>query len=61
MTTTGLSPHALLLKYDQPVPRYTSYPTAAAFTDAVGEEQLAQQLSVLTRQAKQAARYREIQ
>ena len=45
MTTTGLSPHALLLKYDQPVPRYTSYPTAAAFTDAVGEEQLARQLA----------------
>jgi hypothetical protein len=44
MTTTGLSPHALRLKYDQPVLRYTSYPTAAAFRDAVGEEQLRRQL-----------------
>jgi len=44
MTATGLSPHALLLKYDQPVPRYTSYPTAAAFSDAVGAEQLGRQL-----------------
>jgi oxygen-independent coproporphyrinogen-3 oxidase len=45
MTTTGLSPHALLLKYDQPVPRYTSYPTAAAFSAAVGEGQLRRQLA----------------
>jgi oxygen-independent coproporphyrinogen-3 oxidase len=45
MTTTALSPHALLLKYDQAVPRYTSYPTAASFTTAVGEEQLRKQLA----------------
>ena len=37
-------PLELLLKYDQPVPRYTSYPTAAAFTPAVGEKQLRAQL-----------------
>lgn len=45
MTATRLSPIELLLKYDQPVPRYTSYPTAAAFTEAVGEQQLARQLA----------------
>lgn len=36
---------SLLLKYDRPVPRYTSYPTAAAFTQAVGAEQLAAELA----------------
>jgi oxygen-independent coproporphyrinogen III oxidase len=41
----ALSPIELLLKYDRPVPRYTSYPTAAAFTAAVGESQLRAQLS----------------
>jgi oxygen-independent coproporphyrinogen-3 oxidase len=49
MTATSLrpslSPIELLLKYDKPVPRYTSYPTAAAFTGAVGEAQLRAQLS----------------
>ena len=48
MTATSLrpslSPIELLLKYDKPVPRYTSYPTAAAFTGAVGESQLRAQL-----------------
>jgi oxygen-independent coproporphyrinogen-3 oxidase len=48
MTATTLSPAPspieLLLKYDRPVPRYTSYPTAAAFSDAVGETQLLAQL-----------------
>jgi len=34
----------LLLKYDRPVPRYTSYPTAAAFDGAVGPQDLADQL-----------------
>jgi oxygen-independent coproporphyrinogen-3 oxidase len=34
----------LLLKYDKPVPRYTSYPTAAAFSPEVGEEEMAAQL-----------------
>nr|MCU0529915.1 oxygen-independent coproporphyrinogen III oxidase [Cyanobium sp. Prado107] len=43
-TATTLSPIELLLKHDRPVPRYTSYPTAAAFTDAVGERQLRTQL-----------------
>lgn len=53
-TTTGdanaaasapaLSPIELLLKHDQPVPRYTSYPTAASFSTAVGEAQLRAQL-----------------
>jgi oxygen-independent coproporphyrinogen-3 oxidase len=40
-----ISPLELLLKYDTPVPRYTSYPTAAAFTPSVGETQLRQQLA----------------
>jgi oxygen-independent coproporphyrinogen-3 oxidase len=40
-----LSPIELLLKHDKPVPRYTSYPTAAAFTPAVGEAQLRAQLA----------------
>jgi oxygen-independent coproporphyrinogen-3 oxidase len=40
-----LDPIELLLKYDQPVPRYISYPTAAAFTPAVGELQLRGQLA----------------
>jgi oxygen-independent coproporphyrinogen-3 oxidase len=44
-TTTTLSPIELLLKYDKPVPRYTSYPTAAAFTPAVGEAELRAQLA----------------
>ena len=43
--TTTLSPIELLLKYDKPVPRYTSYPTAAAFTPAVGEAELRAQLA----------------
>ena len=38
------TPLELLLKYDQPVPRYTSYPTAAAFSAAVGEAELREQL-----------------
>jgi oxygen-independent coproporphyrinogen-3 oxidase len=45
MTSTRLSPIELLLKYDKPVPRYTSYPTAAAFSPAVGEAQLRRQLA----------------
>ena len=47
-TASSLSPIELLLKYDKPVPRYTSYPTAAAFTAAVGEEELRTQLAVPT-------------
>jgi len=35
----------LLLKYDRPVPRYTSYPTAAAFHDGVGPADLASRLA----------------
>lgn len=31
--------HTTLLKYDQRVPRYTSYPTAVQFTDAVDADQ----------------------
>ena len=38
-------PIELLLQYDRPVPRYTSYPTAAAFTPAVGEAELRTQLA----------------
>ena len=41
----GVDPLALLLKHDRPVPRYTSYPTAAAFHDGVGAEQLKAQLA----------------
>lgn len=44
-TDSPTSPLALLLKYDKPVPRYTSYPTAAAFTPAVGADQLRAQLA----------------
>ncbi|QNG26444.1 oxygen-independent coproporphyrinogen III oxidase [Synechococcus sp. HK01-R] len=39
---------ALLLKHDRPVPRYTSYPTAASFRNDVGELQLRQQLADVT-------------
>lgn len=40
-----LSPLELLLKYDRPVPRYTSYPTASAFSTAVGAGAMATQLA----------------
>jgi oxygen-independent coproporphyrinogen-3 oxidase len=43
--TTPLSSIELLLKYDKPVPRYTSYPTAVEFTPAVGEAELRAQLA----------------
>jgi len=43
--TTPLSSIELLLKYDKPVPRYTSYPTAVEFTQAVGEAELRAQLA----------------
>lgn len=46
MTTLApLSPLDLLRKYDRPVPRYTSYPTAAAFETGVGEAELRRQLA----------------
>ena len=35
----------LLIKYDKPVPRYTSYPTAAAFSSDVGPEHMSRQLA----------------
>ena len=41
---------AVLLKYDQRVPRYTSYPTAVQFTDQVGREQHAQWLGEVGRE-----------
>ena len=41
---TCSNPLDLLRKYDQPVPRYTSYPTAAAFHGGVGSAQLRRQL-----------------
>ena len=44
-TATTINPIDLLLRYDKPVPRYTSYPTATAFTPAVGEAQLRAQLA----------------
>jgi oxygen-independent coproporphyrinogen-3 oxidase len=45
-----LSPIDLLIKYDRPVPRYTSYPTAAAFDTSVGPAQMAAQLQAPTAQ-----------
>ena len=39
---------ALLAAYDRPVPRYTSYPTAAQFTPSVGPVQHAEWLRDLT-------------
>ena len=45
LSAPALSLIELLLKHDRPVPRYTSYPTAAAFTPAVGAEQLRAQLA----------------
>ena len=44
-TRPTLSPLELLLKYDRPVPRYTSYPTASAFSTAVGAGAMATQLA----------------
>jgi len=40
-----LDPLQLLLKYDKPVPRYTSYPTAASFHPGVGPAELAAELA----------------
>ncbi|MCP9827097.1 oxygen-independent coproporphyrinogen III oxidase [Synechococcus sp. L2F] len=48
MPTTAparLEPLQLLLKHDKPVPRYTSYPTAASFHTGVGPGELAAQLA----------------
>ncbi len=36
-TSSGLDPAALLARYSQPVPRYTSYPTAPNFTPGIDE------------------------
>ena len=44
-TVSRLSPIELLLRHDKPVPRYTSYPTAAAFTPAVGAAHLQAELA----------------
>lgn len=44
-TLTASTPLDLLLKYDRPVPRYTSYPTAAAFSGEVGAQDLVAQLA----------------
>jgi len=41
----SLLPLELLLKHDKPVPRYTSFPTAAAFHSGVGAEALATELA----------------
>ena len=48
MPTTApvrLDPLQLLLKHDKPVPRYTSYPTAASFHTGVGASELAAELA----------------
>ena len=42
---TALSPIELLHKYNKPVPRYTSYPTAAAFEIGIGAGELSRQLA----------------
>ncbi len=42
---SAMAPLELLLKYDRPVPRYTSYPTAAAFSAAVGADAMDRQLA----------------
>lgn len=49
MTRSSLSPAPLPLvqKYDRPVPRYTSYPTAPHFSDAVDEAPYRDWLSAL--------------
>jgi oxygen-independent coproporphyrinogen-3 oxidase len=41
----ALSPIELLRKYNKPVPRYTSYPTAAAFEIGIGAGDLSRQLA----------------
>jgi oxygen-independent coproporphyrinogen-3 oxidase len=41
----ALSPIELLRKYNKPVPRYTSYPTAAAFEIGIGAGELSRQLA----------------
>lgn len=43
-TPERLDPLQLLLKHDKPVPRYTSYPTAASFHTEVGAAELAAEL-----------------
>ena len=43
-----LSPIELLHKYNKPVPRYTSYPTAAAFEIGIGAGELIRQLAQST-------------
>jgi oxygen-independent coproporphyrinogen-3 oxidase len=48
VTAPSRSAIELLLKYDKPVPRYTSYPTAAAFTPEVGAAELRAQLVLPT-------------
>jgi oxygen-independent coproporphyrinogen III oxidase len=48
MTATAparTDPLPLLLQYDRPVPRYTSYPTAASFHPGVGPAELAVELA----------------
>ena len=47
MTLAPAAPdrHELLLRYDRPVPRYTSYPTAAAFHGGVGPQELERRLA----------------
>jgi oxygen-independent coproporphyrinogen III oxidase len=44
----ALSPIELLHKYNKPVPRYTSYPTAAAFEIGIGAGELIRQLAQST-------------
>ena len=54
MTCTPPSPLALLHKSDRPVPRYTSYPTATAFTPAVTGADLAAALAELGQASDEA-------
>ncbi len=41
----SIPPPELIQKYDRPGPRYTSYPTAPEWTDALGPEQFAAHLA----------------
>ena len=43
----AVSTLALLERYDQPGPRYTSYPTAVEFHDGVGDQQYRQRLALV--------------
>lgn len=49
---TALSTDALIAKYDRPVPRYTSFPTAVQFTHEISQETYRGLLSQLDKDEK---------